>query len=150
MHAVKITEQQYSTFLHANGQFCKIDTSSCIATLYVKNDPEIGAQCSLSIFHTPHVFPPIVIMSRLWIFISTPTTQGSGITMIYPDKATSLSLFQQLLHILKLPPACSAKSRSFNLPLHYVDHMVTMHVSFDKASLNTIIIHPRPLYLATL
>ena len=37
--------------------------------------------------------------------------QGSAITMIYPDKVTSSSMFQQPFHILELPPACSATLR---------------------------------------
>ena len=111
---------------------------SCIAALYTKNDKEIGAQCSLSVFHTPPAFPPIIIMSNLWIFSLTPTMQESAITMIYPDTATSSSLFQQPVHILKLPPACSATSRHFHLPPHYEDHAVTMHICLDKANLNTL------------
>ena len=83
---------------------------SCIAALYSMNDQEIGVQISLSIFHTPPAFPPIVIMSKLWIFISTPATQGSAITMTCPDKVTSSLLFQPQLPILKLPPTCSITS----------------------------------------
>ena len=113
--AVMITEQHYSTCLHANGQFCKIDApfqtltnpQSCIMASYTKNNQEIEAQCSLSIFHTPPAFPPILITSNMWISVWTPTMQGSAITMICPDKATGWSLSQQPLHILKLPPACS-------------------------------------------
>ena len=88
--AVVITEQQYSTCLHANGQFCKINAQfqaltnppSCTAALYTKNDQEIGVQCSLSVLHTPHAFPSIIIMSNLWIFILTPSMQGSAVTMM--------------------------------------------------------------------
>ena len=47
--AVVITEEKYSTCLHANGQFCKIIVPfqavtyppSYIAALYTKNDQEI-------------------------------------------------------------------------------------------------------------
>ena len=106
--------------------------------LYAKNDQEIGMQCSLTIFPTAPAFPSNVISSNLWIFISTPTMQGSAITMICPDKATSSSLLQQLLHILKLPSACSVTSRHFHLPPHNEGHMVTMLLSLDKANLNTI------------
>ena len=88
------------------------------AALYAKNNNEIEAQCLLSVFHTPPTFPPIVITSNLWIFISTSITQGLAITRICPDKATSSSPLQQPLHILKLPPACSATSRHFHLSLH--------------------------------
>ena len=144
--AVMITKQQYSTCLHANGPFCKIDTPfqpltnppSCIAALYTKNDQEIGVQCSLSIFHTPLAFTPITITSDLCNLISTPAMQGSAITMICPDKVTSSTLFQQPFHILKLPPACSATSRHFHLPPHYEDHMVMMQMSLERANLNAI------------
>ena len=48
---VMITEQQYSTYLYANGQFCKIDVPfqavtnplTCIMALYAKYNQEIGA-----------------------------------------------------------------------------------------------------------
>ena len=106
--------------------------------LYTKNDQQIEVQCSLSILHMPPTFPPIVITSNLWIFISTPTMQGLDITMICPDKVRSLSLLRQLFHILRLPPACSATSRYFHLLPHYEDHMMTIHVSPNKANLNTI------------
>ena len=89
-------------------------------------------------FHTPPTFPPIVIKSNLWIFISTLTTQGSAITMICTDKVTCSSLFQQPLYILKLPPAYRDTSRHFHLPPLYEDHTVTMHVSLDRVNLNTI------------
>ena len=35
----------------------------------IKNDQEIGAQCSLWILHTPAAFTPITIRSNLWILI---------------------------------------------------------------------------------
>ena len=141
-----ITKQQYSKCLYENGQFCKIDAPfqpltnlpSCIAALYAKNNQEIGVQCSLSIFHIPAVFTPITITSNLWILISALATQGSAVTMICPDKATSSKLFQQPFHILKLPPACSAMSRDFHLCQHYEDHMVTLQISLDRAKLNAI------------
>ena len=69
---VMITEQQYSTSLHANEQFCEIDVPfqvltnlpSCVAALYTKNNQEIELQCSLSIFHTPPKFPPVTVTSN--------------------------------------------------------------------------------------
>ena len=111
---------------------------SCITALYTKTYQEIGAQCSLPVFHTSSAFQPIIIMSNLWIFISIPTMPGSAITMISPDKVTGLSVFQQPFYILKLPPAYSATLRHFHLCPHYEDHVVTMHVSLNKANLNTI------------
>ena len=136
-----ITEQ-YSTCLHANRPFCKIDApfhaltnpSTCITALYTKNDQEIEAQCSLSILKTPPTFLPIVISSNLWNFISTLTTQGSTIAMICPDKVTSLPPFQKPFHSLRLLPACSTTSRYFNLSPHYKDHMMTICITLDKAN----------------
>ena len=51
---------------------------------------------------------------------------------------TCSSPFQQPLHILKLPPACSATPRHFHLPPHYEDDMVTLYVSLDKGNLNAV------------
>ena len=109
---------------------------TCTAALYSKNNKEIEAQCSLSVFHIPPTFPAIVITSYLWIFISTPTTQESAITVVSPGKATSSSP-QQPFHILKLLPACSATSRHFLLPPNYEDNMMTIYISLERAYLNS-------------
>ena len=106
--------------------------------LYAKNNQEIGAWCLLSIFHTPPGFPSIVTTSNLWNFIPTPTTKGRTITRICPSKVTNSLLFQQLLNIQKLSPACRSTSRHFHLPPHYKDYVVTIQVSLNKANLNTI------------
>ena len=58
--------------------------------------------------------------------------------MILPHKATSLSPLQQPLHILKLPPTCDATSRHFCLPQHNEHNVMTIHVSFGRANLNSI------------
>ena len=98
---------------------------------------KIETQCSLSVFHIPPTFPPFVITSNLWTFISTPVTQESAIAMIYPDNATSSSPLQQPLHILKLPMACSVRSRHFHLPPHYKDNTMTIYVSLERENLNS-------------
>ena len=59
-------------------------------------------------------------------------------TVIFPDKATSRVPLQQPFHILRLPPACSATSRYFHLPLHYEDHTIMMNVSLDTTNINEI------------
>ena len=102
--------------------------------LFTKNDQEIEAQSSMSLIHTPPAFPTMVITSNLWILISIPTMQGSATETICPDKGLGSSL----LHILRLPSACSATLRYFHLPPHYEDHTKTVHLSLDKANLNTI------------
>ena len=134
---VMITEQQYLTCLYASGKVCTIDApfqalmnaSLCIMALCAKNDWEIRAEYSSSVFHKPPAFPPIVITSNLWIFILILTMQELTITMTYPNKVTSSSLFQQTLHILKLPPACCATSRHLHLHPHHEDQTVTLHLN---------------------
>ena len=143
------------TCLHANGQFCKIDAPfqalmnplSCMAAPHAKNNPGIGAQCSLPIFDTLAAFPPNVITLNPWILILSPTTKGSTITMICPSKALSSSLLKQPVYILKLPSTCSATSMHFHLTPHYENHVVTMYVSLDKANLDTINVSTLDFYI---
>ena len=88
--AVVNTEQQYWICLHTNGPFWKVNVPfqtltnplTCTGALNAKNNREIEAQCLLSVFHTPPTFPPIIITSNLWIFISTPMMHG----YMYPLK----------------------------------------------------------------
>ena len=106
--------------------------------LYTKNDQEIEAQHSLSVLYTPPTFPTLLVISNLWIIISTLTSQGSTVAKICPGKATSSSLLQQPFHILQLPPACSATKRYFHLPPHSKDHAMAIHTSLYEANLNAI------------
>ena len=139
-------EKQYSTCLHANGQFCKPDVPfqaltnplTCIMVLYTRNDQEIEAQCSLSILQTPPTFLPIVIMSNLWIFISTHTMQGSAIIMIYPDKVTSSSLLLQPFLMLRSPQPAVLYHDISAYPPHYEEYTMTIHVSLNKVNLHAI------------
>ena len=91
--AVAIMDQQYMTYQHQNGQFCRkkctIPTPHEPSALCAKNNQEIGEQCSLSISHAPHTFIPVAVTSNLWIIPSNPKTLGSTITIICSDKATS-------------------------------------------------------------
>ena len=59
-------------------------------------------------------------------------------TIICPDKATSMVHLQQPFHILRSSPACSATSNYFHLPLCYEDHSMVMNVSLDPANITTI------------
>ena len=43
---------------------------------------------------------------------------------------------QKPIHILYLPPACSATSQHFHLPPHYEDHQMMINISLNTASLN--------------
>ena len=115
-----------------------MNPQSCVTALYAKNDRVIGEQCSLSISHAPHIFIPFAVTSNLWIIPSNPKTLRSTITIICPDNATTTMPLQQSFHILRLPPACSATSRYFQLPPHYADHTVMMNVSLDTTNINAI------------
>ena len=151
---VVMTKEEYLTFLHSDGQFCKvympfqalINPPTCTAALYAKNtrickeiEGTIGNRSTMltDCFHTPPTFPPVVVTSNLWFFISTHMTQESAITTICPDKATSSSPLHQPLHILKLLHAYSVTSRHFHLPPHYEDNAMTIHVTLERANLNS-------------
>ena len=101
--------------------------------LYAKNNKEIEAYCSLSMFQTPPTFPPIAIILNLWFFVSTPTSYNNYM----PNKATCPSPLQQPLHVIKLPPACSATSRHCHLPPHYQDNTMTKHACHSRVNLNS-------------
>ena len=63
----------------------------------------------------PHTNVPIAVTSNLWIIPSNSQIQGSTMTKICPDKATSTVHLQQPFHILRLSPACSATSNYFHM-----------------------------------
>ena len=67
-----------------------------------------------------------------------PQTQGSTMTIIYPDKATSTVYLQKSLHIVRLSHACSATSNYFHLPPRNEDYSMVMNVSKDTANINAI------------
>ena len=139
-----ITDQQYIACQHANRQFCRVNAlfqpltnpSSYITALYAKNDQALREQCSLLTSHAPHTFIPLAVTSNLWIIPSNPQAPGSTMTIICPDKATNTTPLQQLFHIIRLSPACSATSRYFHLPPHYEDHTILMNISQDTANIN--------------
>ena len=74
----------------------------------------------------------------LWVISSDCEILGSAMTIISPDKATSTVLLQQLFHILRLFPACSATSRYFHLPPCYEDHTMMMNASLDMTNINAV------------
>ena len=60
------------------------------------------------------------------------------ITLICPEKPMETIAIQQLLHILKLPMACSATSAHFYLPRRYETPVLNVNVSLDMANLQTV------------
>ena len=144
--SVAISDLQYKTCQHANGQFCRINAPfqplanlpSCFTALYAKNDQAIKEQCSLVVSHMPYTFVPIAVHSNLWIIPSNPLTLELTMTVFCPDKTTSTAPSQQPFHILRLSPACSTTSQYLYLPPYYEDHSMVMNVSLDTANINTI------------
>ena len=114
--AIEILEQQFTTYPWANGQFCKIDAPlqplvnppSCITAIYAKNKAGIECWCSLKIRNTHSTSIPTPIASNLWILTSGTELDPAWVTLICPDQAPKWITIQQRLHVLCLPPACSA------------------------------------------
>ena len=45
---------------------------------------------------------------------------------------------EKSIHVLHLPPACSATSQQFHLPPHYENHEMMINISLNTANLNTM------------
>ena len=67
-----------------------------------------------------------------------PQTQGSAVTIICLDKATSTVPLQQPFHILRLSPACRATSRYIYLPPYYENQTIVINVSLHTSNINAI------------
>ena len=67
--------------------------------------------------------------------ISTVTT---GIILICPGESTKLITVQKPIHVLWLPPACSATSPHFHLPPWYAPAALTVNISLDMANLKMV------------
>ena len=79
----------------------------------------------------------------IWILTSAPSAVTTGITLICPEVATRSITLWEPIHILHLPPTCSATSPHFHLPPCYETQALTVNISLDTA--NLIIINISPL-----
>ena len=79
---------------------------------------------------------PTPIAPYVWILSSAPTVVLTEITLIFPEEAPRLIQTQTPIHILCLPPACSATSQHFHLPPCYETHQLTINISLNTANLN--------------
>ena len=130
--AMEISDQQFITCQKANGQFCSISAPlqplanppSCITAIYVKNKACIEKRCSLQIRNANSATIPTPIAPNLWIVTLTTTLESTGITLTCPDEAPRFVKTKTPIHILHLPPACSATSQHFHLPPHYENHQL--------------------------
>ena len=144
--AVDISEHQFHMCRDASGQFCNIDTPlqplanppSCITALYAKNTASINMRCSLQIRSTSSVSIPTSIAPNIWILTSAPSAVTTEITLNDPEVATRFITLWKTIHILHLPPACSATSPHFHLPPHYEMQALTVNISLNTENLNII------------
>ena len=128
--AIEVLEQQFTTCQWANGQFCKIDAplqplanlQSCIKAIYTMNKAGIECWCSLQKRNTQSATIPTPMTSYLWILTSVTESDPAGIILICPDQAPKLIKVQKPIHVLHLPPACSAMSWHFHLPPCFENH----------------------------
>ena len=121
---VEISQHQFSTCQEANGQYCNIPTPfqpltnppSCITALYTKNTASISTGCSLQIRKTQNISIPSQIAPNVCILTTAPSIVTTAVTLICPGETTRFLTVKKLIHILHLPPACSAMSPNFHLP----------------------------------
>ena len=122
--AVEMSPQQFSTCQKANGQFCNVITPfqplanlpSCITALYTKNTHNILTRCPLQLRKTQDVSIPSQLISNVWIITTPSSAAAAAITLICPGETSKFIPIKRPLHILWLPPACSATTPNFHLP----------------------------------
>ena len=96
------------------------------------------SKCSLQICKAPATNLPTQISPDVWI-ITTPTSApGNTLTLICPEKPMETISTQKLIHILKLPMACSTTSPTFYLPPRYETPSLDINISLNMANLHTL------------
>ena len=144
--AVELNSQQFKTCKEANGQFCSITSPyqpltklpSCITALYTKNTPDITLRCSVKIKKTSDISLPTQIAPDIWL-ITTPTkAPTTKTTIICPEQPMNTITLWKLIHILKLPMACSATSPTFYLPPRYETPALDVNISLHMANLHYV------------
>ena len=143
---VEISQHQFSLCQEANGQFCNIyatlqplaNPPSCITTLYTKNTATISTRCSLQTRKTQSISIPSQITPNVWIMNTATSTVTTTISLICPGETTKFITVKKPIHILWLPPACSATSPHFHLPPCYEHPALTVNISLDMANLNMV------------
>ena len=137
---------QFQTCQQASGQFCHISTPfqllanppTCITALYAKSKASITSKCSLQLCKTTTTTLPTQITPDVWILTTPATAPVTTKTLICQEKPMETIAIQQLLHILKLPTACSATSAYFYLPPRYETLVLNVNISLDMANLQTV------------
>ena len=78
------------------------------------------------------------IAPHVWILTTAPSTVTTSITLICPGKNTKFITVKKPIHVLQLPPACSATSPHFHLPPWYVQPALVVNISLDMANLTMV------------
>ena len=137
--AVELFTTQFQACQQANGQFCSIPTlfqplanpPTCTAALYAKNKTGIASKCSLKIHKTTTTNLPAQIALDVWILTTLATAPVNTMTLICPEKPMETIPIQQLIHILKLPTACSVTSANFYLCPRYETPTLDINISLN-------------------
>ena len=143
---VELSTTQFQTCQQANGQFCCIFTPfqllanppTCIAALYAKSKTGIAYKCSLQICKRYTTNLPAQITPDVWILTTLATAPINTVTLICPEIPMETIPIWQLIHILKLPRACSATSSHFYLPPRYESPILDVNISLNMANLHMI------------
>ena len=112
--------------------------STCIAALYAKSTASISSKCSLQLRKATTTSLPSQITQDVWIPTNPATAPTDTISLICPEKPMETFPIPQLLHVLKLPTACSATSAHFYLPPRYEIPVLNVSISLNMANLQTI------------
>ena len=144
--AIEVLDKQYSTCKEANRQLCSIYTPfqpfanppNCITALYSKNTASIAASCSLQVRKAHTISILTSKAPNVWLITSAPSTVMTGMTFVCPVGPTKLITLWKPIHILCLPPACSATLPYFYLLPHYEPTTIAINNSFEIAKLNMI------------
>ena len=146
---------QFQICQQANGQFHHISTPfqplanppTCIAALYTKSKTGIASKCSLQLCKTTTTDLPTQITPDVWILTTPATAPINTVTLICPEKPMETLPIWQLIHILKLPTACSATSSHFHLPPRYETPILDVNMSLNMANLQMINISAQHFYI---
>ena len=111
---------------------------SCIAALYTKSTVDITSKCSLQIWKASGINVSTQIAPDVWILTTPLAAPANTMTLICPEKAMETILVQKLVHILRLPMACSATSPNLYLPPRYETLTWDVNVSLNMSNLHMI------------
>ena len=143
---LELSSTQFEVCQQANGQFCHISTPfqplanppTCITALYTKSEASIKSKCSLQLCKAMTTSLPTQITPDVWILTTPASAPTVTISLICPEKPMETIPIRWLLHVLKLPMACSATSANFYLPPRYETPVLNINVSLDMANLQTV------------